>query len=183
MKAVLIVVAIVVVLAIIGFVVAASRRRKHDQMLHERFGPEYDRVMQNAERDRDARMELDLRMKQREQLQIRPLSEADRTMYLQEWTTTQSRFVDDPSGAVREADSLVMRVMRDRGYPVGDFDQRADLVSVDHPDVVGNYRAAHDIALRNDRGAATTDDLRDAVIRYRSLFAALIETGDAPSSR
>jgi hypothetical protein len=146
-------------------------QRRRSTYLRERFGPEYERAVQQIGDRRRAETELEQREKRVEQLQIRPLplSEA-------------RRFADDPSGAVADADRLVAGVMQARGYPVGDFEQRAADISVDHPDVVEHYRAAHRIALASERGLATTEDLRQAMVHYRALFGHLLETEDIVES-
>jgi hypothetical protein len=115
------------------------------------------------------------REQRRRQLNIVQLEPAARTRYLEAWQATQGKFVDDPAGATREADALVARMMRDRGYPVDDFEQRAADVSVDHPQVAENYRAAHAVFVANEQGLVGTDDLRQAFVHYRSLFAELLE--------
>src|SRR5206468_11604706 len=120
--------------------------------------------------------ELAAREKRVRKLEIRGLEPGEQSRFAEAWQKTQARFVDEPSQAVRDADGLVKEVMQARGYPVGDFDQRAADVSVDHPNVVTHYRAAHDIVSRNNQGQATTEDLRQAMIHYRSLFEELLET-------
>src|ERR687884_55880 len=117
---------------------------------------------------------LRARQKRRDELDVKPLDPAARERYAEEWQATQARFVDDPGGAITEADVLIQRVMRERGYPVEDFEQRAADVSVDHPDVVNNYRAAHGISIAHERERATTEDLRVAMQHYRSLFDELL---------
>jgi hypothetical protein len=126
---------------------------------------------------RGAQAELEARQKRVEQLDIRSLSPSDRARFADAWRATQAHFVDDPSAAIGEADRLVTDVMKARGYPIGDFEQRAADVSVDHPRVVENYRAARDTALRNERGQASTEDLRQAMVHYRALFEDLLESG------
>ena len=165
-------IAAVVMIAVIGFLVMRKRR---SQTLRERFGPEYDRVIRkegDVHRGEDV---LQFLTKRREKLRIRPLSPSNRSDFASRWTTVQSQFVDDPKGAVSRADQLLNEVMQVRGYPVGDFDQRAADISVDHPVVVENYRAAHEIALRHSQGQASTEDLRKAMVHYRSLFDELLE--------
>src|SRR5205085_7778008 len=125
---------------------------------------------------RKAEAELAAREKRVRKLEIRALASEEQRRFAGAWQKTQARFVDEPSQAVRDADGLVKEVMQARGYPVGDFEQRVSDVSVDHPNVVTNYRAAHDIAARNDSGNATTEDLRQALMHYRSLFEELLET-------
>jgi hypothetical protein len=113
-------------------------------------------------------------------VQIRPLTDQERDRFATEWNGVQSRFVDDPTGSIREADRLVMDVMVARGYPMSDFERRADDISVDYPYVVSNYRTAHEIALSDQNGQASTEDLRKAVVSYRKLFEELLETHVTP---
>jgi hypothetical protein len=146
--------------------------------LQDRFGPEYDRTVDKAGGRREAEQELREREKRHDELELRPLSKDARERYLEQWRTTQGRFVDDPPGAVAEADDLVQQVMRDRGYPVDDFEQRAADISVGHPDLVEKYRTATGIARASERGEASTDDLRHSVRHYRALFVELLEVDD-----
>lgn len=166
-----------VALAAVALIIIGQRRTRS---LHEKFGPEYDRTLKSM-RDR-GRAESDLikRVERVEVLAIRPLAAADRARFEQSWQADQARFVDDPRGAVKEADRLVADLMQVRGYPVGDFAQRAADVSVDHPHVVSEYRAAHEIAERDARGEADTEELRKAMVHYRVLFQDLL-IADAPS--
>ena len=166
----LIVIAVIAVLFI--FWTVARQRRTAD--LKRRFGPEYDRVLQESG-PRKAEATLLEREKRVEKFNIRALPADERERFVTAWRSVQSRFVDDPKGAVSQADLLVNEVMRARGYPMTDFEQRAADISVTHPHVVGNYRAAHQIALRHQQGHATTEDLRQAMICYRSLFDDLLE--------
>jgi hypothetical protein len=168
------IVAVVVVLVLVAIAAAAARRRRHQ--LQDRFGTEYDRTLEHADKRRDAERDLRERIDLRDKLDIRPLSPAARDRYAEQWQHTQTRFVDQPSVVVIEADSLVTNVMRERGYPVDDWEQREALVSVDHPQIVDDYRVAHDVAGRSRANNASTDDLRKAFLRYRSLFDALLET-------
>jgi hypothetical protein len=177
---VIVVAAAVVVIGAIAWSAARARRRKG---LQERFGSEYDRTVADAPNRREAEANLSERERRREQLDIRPLDQSSRDRYASEWQNTQARFVDDPEAAVGEADRLIQRVMLERGYPVDDFEQRADDLSVDHPDVISNYRAAHGISIANDRGKASTEDLRTAMVHYRALFDELLETEPAETSR
>jgi hypothetical protein len=165
----------VVATAIVLAVIWSALRARQSQELRERFGPEYDRVAADAPTKREAESELRAREERREQLEIRPLSAEQRERYQARWTAVQAEFVDDPAGAVTEADSLIQDVMRERGYPVDDFDTRAADLSVDHPDVVENYRAGHGIATAHERGKAGTEELRKAVQHYRALFEELLE--------
>lgn len=169
--AVVIAVAVVVVL-VSAFVFMRNRRTEN---LRRRFGPEYERTVQEIG-PRRAESKLREREKRVEKFLIRPLSVSERQHFLAEWRAVQSRFVDDPRGAAEDADALVNKVMQSRGYPMSDFEQRAADISVDHPRVVETYRAAHEIALRQKRGQASTEDLRSALIYYRSLFDELLDT-------
>jgi hypothetical protein len=170
-------VAIVVVVAIlvIAAVVILSRKRR-SQRLRERFGPEYDRAVQNRGDTTIAELELLKREKRVHSLSIKPLALEVRAGYAQEWSEVQRRFVDDPALAVTEADALVNRVMAARGYPMADFDQRAADISVSYPGLVQNYRSARTIAQSQVRGEAGTEDLRRAMVYYRSLFDELLDT-------
>lgn len=161
-----------IVIAAIAFI--ASRKRR-SMKLREHFGPEYDRVLQQEGDARKAEGVLEFREKRREKFKIRPLSAADRSSFTVRWNEVQARFVDDPRGAVTVADSLVTDVMQLRGYPIGEFDQRAADLSVDYPMIVDNYRAAHDIAQRHSARKASTEDLRQAMVHYRALFQELLE--------
>ena len=169
----MIAIAAVVVLAVI---VWSALRTRRTRTLKEGFGPEYDRTVADAPSKRVAEAELSDRQKRREELDVKPLSPGARERYVELWQATQARFVDDPGGAITEADLLIQQVMRERGYPVEDFEQRAADVSVDHPDVVNNYRAAHGISIAHERERASTEDLRRAMVHYRSLFDDLLET-------
>jgi len=171
---------IVIAMAALAIIVIAvlawlqTRRRR----LRETFGPEYERAVADAPTRKEAEAELEERRKRREELEIRPLSPETAERYGHEWEGVQVRFVDDPVGATRDADRLVQQVMSDRGYPMDEFDARADLISVDHPTVVENYRKAHTAYLAYDRGDASTEDLRQAMVHYRSLFDELVESGE-----
>jgi hypothetical protein len=171
---ILIVIAAVVVVAVI----AVAARQRRTAALRQRFGPEYDRAVEAREGRRPAEADLRDREKQRAQLDIRPLPEGARVRFAQEWQDVQERFVDQPSDAVVAADGLVYSVMEARGYPMGDFDAQAGLVSVDHPGVVENYRFAHGIRERAQAQRASTEDLREALLRYRSLFDELLQADD-----
>jgi hypothetical protein len=177
-----VVIAVAAAVIVVGVVAAAFRTRR-TRALRERFGPEYDRVAADAPTRREAESELREREKRREQFDIRPLESADRDRYRTRWQDVQARFVDDPAGAVADADALIQEVMRARGYPVDDFESRASDLSVDHPDVVERYRAAHGIAVADERGNAGTDDLRHAIQHYRALFDALVESREAQEVR
>jgi hypothetical protein len=179
---------IIIVVAIVAAVLLAafaSMRAKRTRSLQRGFGPEYDRTVDATGDRRAAERELRDRRQRREELDIRELAPAARERYAAEWERVQAAFVDDPGAAVGSADRLVQEVMRDRGYPMEDFDQRAADVSVDHPHVVDHYRSAHAIWASNERGDATTEDLRRALVHYRALFDELLGAGgsDAPLTR
>jgi FtsZ-interacting cell division protein ZipA len=167
-------VAVIVVLAVMWSAARSKRRRA----LKDTFGREYDRTVDNTGDRRAAEKELLERQKQHDQLELKPLSAESRDRYARRWQSTQTRFVDDPKGAVAEADTLVQEVMEERGYPTEDFDRRVADISVDHPDLVEKYRTAHGIAEASERGEASTEDMRHSVRHYRALFAVLLETGD-----
>lgn len=173
---------IVIVVVAIALVAVMAARRRRTMMLRERFGSEYDRTVDARENQREAEAELRERERERARLDITPLSEASRARYTDEWRAVQQSFVDEPEQATAAAYELVNRVMAERGYPMRDFDAQADLVSVDHPEVVENYRAAHGIHERAQRQEASTEDLREALIRYRSLFEELLRDDDAAAA-
>src|SRR5580704_13871268 len=143
--------------------------------LRQKFWPEYERAVQKHGSERKAEAKLADRKERVEKLNIRDLDPMERERFSKQWESVQSRFVDSPRGAVAEADDLISSLMKTRGYPVSDFDQRAADISVDHPRVVENYRSAHDIALRVGKNGASTEDLRAAMIHYRSLFEELVQ--------
>ena len=167
-----VVIVIVVVVAIA--LVAVGVRKRNSAMLRERFGPEYDRAVENRGDQRAAEAELRAREKQRAQFELTPLPEADRLRFAHEWRDVQEHFIDQPAQAATAADTLITRVMEARGYPMNDFDVQADLVSVDHPETVENYRFAHAVQERSLTQQASTEDLREALLRYRSLFDELL---------
>jgi hypothetical protein len=169
----LITILVIVVIVVLVAVLLSQRRRT--QRLQQQFGPEYQRTVARTGDQRSAEADLAARQQRRRELNIIALEPAARDRYLEAWRATQGTFVDDPAAATREADTLVAQVMRDRGYPVDDFEQRAADVSVDHPQVAENYRAAHAIHQANEQGLASTDDLRQAFVHYRSLFAKLLD--------
>ena len=163
----------VVVIAAIALVAAVATRKRRTEQLREGFGPEYDHVVEETGDRREAERELAERRKRHDELEIVTLSDGVRERYSEEWRQVQARFVDEPEAAVREADELVQRVMSDRGYPVADdFERRAADVSVDHPDVVEDFREGHRLA-----GESDTESLRQAMVHFRSLFAQLLEGG------
>jgi FtsZ-interacting cell division protein ZipA len=172
-----IVIAAVVVIALLAIVWSATRA-KRTRSLQDTFGREYDRTVDQAGDRRAAERELRERQKQHDKLDLRPLSPESRDRYVRRWQSTQTRFVDDPRGAVAEADTLVQEVMQERGYPTKDFERRVADVSVDHPDLVEKYRTADGIARASERGEASTEDMRHSVRHYRALLAELLETDD-----
>ena len=172
-----IVIGLVVAIVILGILISALRTRR-SRSLRDRFGREYDRTVDKAGGRREAEQELRKREQRHDELELRPLSADARERYLRQWQVTQGRFVDDPTGAVSEADNLVQQAMRDRGYPVDDFEQRAADISVEHPEVVEKYRTANGIARASERGEASTEDLRHSVRHYRALFVELLEVDD-----
>jgi hypothetical protein len=171
---VVIVLAIALVVAI-GAAVWLYMRNRQSEQLQDRFGPEYDRTLSERHDQRQAERELKAREERVDQLNIRPLERDERDRFAERWQAVQARFVDEPTGATDDADQLVGEVMATRGYPVGDFEQRAADVSVNHPRVVEHYRAAHMIAMRNTRGDADTEELRQALVHFRALFEDLLE--------
>ncbi len=172
----------IIVIAIIVAIAVAAQRRNRSRALQHRFGPEYERTVKAAG-DRDAaEKELHAREQRVRRMHIEELPPGAKNRYTEEWMTVQTHFVDQPRTALVEADRLVNSVMRDRGYPVDDFDQRAADISPDHPAVVDNYRAAHNIAQRSETGQASTEDLRQAMIHYRTLFDDLLGTNERRDS-
>jgi hypothetical protein len=171
-----IIIAIVFALVVAGAVAAYVARQNQTRRLRERFGSEYDRTVSSRGEQRAAEDELAERERKREQLDIVPLTPEARDKYAESWRNVQTRFVDDPPGAVNDADRLVTDVLRERGYPIDDFEQRAADISVDHPNVVENFRAAHAIYLEQQNGGGGTEDLRQAFVHYRALFEELLET-------
>ena len=165
---------LIVVLVVVVIAVAVLTRQRRTANLRDRFGPEYDRTMQGTDDRRGAEQQLLDRARRRDKLDIRPLPEAARARYADQWRAIQERFIDDPAGSVGSAHTLLEQVMAERGYPTSNFEEQADLVSVDHPGVVDNYRAAYAVYQRQSSGQASTEDLRDALVRYRSLFQDLL---------
>jgi hypothetical protein len=169
---------LVIALVVVGVVLWQVQARRKTAHLQDRFGSEYDRVAGSTHSRRDAEAELSDREKRRDELDIKPLPEESRGRYLDSWREVQAQFVDDPRGAIGAADSLLRSVMSERGYPVEDFEQRAADVSVDHPEVVQNYREGHRLAEASKDNGSSTEDLRRALQHYRELFEALV--GSAP---
>jgi hypothetical protein len=165
---------VVAVVAVVAWA-HAQRKRKQSESLRRRFGPEYDRAVNELGDRGKAEAELESRRKRVEGLHIVPLSAGEVSKFKQSWNALQARFVDDPKAAVVQADRLVYELMAKRGYPMGDFEARAADISVDHPTVVSNYRSARAIALADEQGQADTELLRRAVVHYRALFDELLE--------
>lgn len=171
---------ILIIVVLVAIAVAAwfYVQKLRSKELREHFGPEYDRAVQEYGERGTAESALREREKRVEALDLHSLSSDERARFADTWRSIQAQFVDDPAAAAAAADRLIHQVMQARGYPVGDFEQRAADISVEHPQVVSNYRAAHAIALRAERGEATTEDFRNALVYYRSLLEELIETGE-----
>ena len=168
------IVIIVVAVIVLAAIFMGTARKRRTKELQTGFGPEYDRTVDRSGSRREGERELQERREQHDQLDIRDLPPAARERHLESWRVIQTRFVDDPESSVGEADRLVQTVMRERGYPVDDFEQRAAAISVDHPHVVENYRAAHRTSAANEHGEATTEDLRQSLVHYRGLFDELL---------
>jgi hypothetical protein len=165
----------IVILAIIAIAAWLWNQKQQSRRLEERFGPEYNRMVDHHGSRAKAEAELRDRERRVEKLSIVPLDLAEAARFSQAWKTLQGRFVDNPKGVLMEADQLVRELMLKRGYPMGDFEHRAADISVDHPGVVEHYRAAQAIALRDRRGEADTEEMRKAVVHYRALFDELLE--------
>jgi FtsZ-interacting cell division protein ZipA len=166
-------IAIVAVIVIVVVVwLALSKRRT--TTLRDQFGSEYDRTLQQTDSRREAEADLSARRERREQLNIRPLTTAAQERYSSQWQQVQSRFVDQPAVSLGQADELVLQVMRERGYPMDDFEQRAADISVDHPEVIEHYRAGQAVTSSAASGEATTEDMRQGLVHYRALFEELL---------
>ena len=179
--------ALVIALAVIVVTVIAawifSRKRRTKKLRAQFGGAEYARAVEKGGSRRHAEAGLKERTERVESLKIRELAPSDRARFVESWSRIQARFVDGPGGAVTEADQLLGDVMSTRGYPVSDFEQRAADISVDHPLVMENYRTAHEIAVRQTRGQANTEDLRQAMIHYRTLFEELVGQPELASAK
>jgi hypothetical protein len=169
---IILIIVILVVLAAVALGVRASRRKK----LQSTFGPEYDRVVADTGSRSDAEKELREREKRHAELELKPLSPESQAKYSASWEEVQIQFVDNPEQAVTTADDLVTRLIAERGYPTGDYDDQLANLSVEHARTLGHYRDAHEISLRNANGEASTEDLRQALVHYRALFADLLGT-------
>jgi hypothetical protein len=174
-----IILAAVVVLGLVALGAWLFYQKKQSHQLQERFGPEYDRTVDELGSRTKGESELKAREKRVERLDILPLAPSEAARFTEAWQALQSRFVDNPKGVVVQAEQLVRELMEKRGYPMGDFERRAGDISVDHPDVVANYRSAQAIAVRDRQGSADTEELRKAVVHYRALFDELLEVREA----
>jgi hypothetical protein len=166
---------IVAVLVILGVLAWYLARERQSQRLRSRFGPEYEHTLRELGSRSQTEETLARREKRVESIHVHPLARDQRDHFAHDWHNVQARFVDDPPGSIEDADRLVSDVMRARGYPMSDFERRAEDLSVDHPYVVRNFRAAHEIAMRHEKGQASTEDLRQALVHYRDLFDELLE--------
>src|SRR5579859_3336899 len=164
---VILIAAVIVAAAVVGYML---QQRQRSRRLRSRFGPEYERAVREHGSPDKAERALLAREKRMEKVHIRSLSASEHDRFADQWHEIQARFVDDPAGSIRAADRLVYDVMQARGYPMGDFEHRAEDISVDHPHVVRNYRSAHEIALSEKEGKASTEDLRQGLVYYRDLF-------------
>lgn len=179
----LVVIGAAAALAIIGLAVGVTTRKMRSQKLRDKFGPEYDYTIEKTGYRRSAEEKLQEREKRNTELEIRPLSAEDRERYNGEWLAIQSDFVDNPPNSVAEANRLIKDVMGRRGFPMEDFERRTEDLSVLYPDLVSNYRNAHDIAVKNERNETSTEDLRQAMVYYRSLFSELLNAVEVENSR
>jgi FtsZ-interacting cell division protein ZipA len=172
----MIIIGIVAIAIVVVIAALLYERKRKSERLRQQFGPEYDRAVHQHGDARQAEAVLLEREKRVEKFSIRPLPPADRDRYATEWAAVQKRFVDDPSMAVTQAEKLVTAVMVARGYPMGDFEQRAADISVNYPGVVQNYRSAREITLRHAQGKSSTEDLRQSMVYFRSLFDELLNS-------
>jgi hypothetical protein len=176
---------VVALLLVIGLAIWAAMDRRRSRGLRDQFGPEYDLALRQADDRRAAEAELEARRERRAGISLRPLAPETRSVFLERWRDAQARFVDSPSTALEEADVLVLELLRERGYPSADFEQRAADISVDHPDVIRNYRAAHAVSTEASAGDADTERLRQGLVHFRALFDELLwdDTGSVEAER
>ncbi|MGB7730609.1 MAG: hypothetical protein WBL50_21445 [Candidatus Acidiferrum sp.] len=158
----------------IGLAMAYLKQQSRTRKLKQRFGPEYSRAVAQTGDRHAAEASLESCQRRVWQMQLRPLSDSERARFQENWREVQARFVDDPANSLTEADLLIGEVMSAEGYPLLEFEQRADDISVDHPLVVENYREGHEIALRNVQRRVSTEELRKAMLNYRTLFEELV---------
>ncbi|MGX6602287.1 hypothetical protein ACWKSP_09165 [Micromonosporaceae bacterium Da 78-11] len=175
---IILIIVVLVIIAAIVYGVQVGRRKK----LQSTFGPEYDRVVADTGSRTEGEKELREREKRHAELELQPLSAESQAKYSAAWEETQIQFVDNPTEAVSTADELVTRLIAERGYPTGDYDDRLSNLSVEHASTLQHYRDAHDISLRSKDGSASTEDLRQALVHYRSLFADLLGADPVPSA-
>jgi len=168
------IIGIVVVLVVLAVIAVLLNKYLQRKRLQEKFGPEYDRAVQGSENRTAAERELVDRQKKHAELELRELSPQSRESYGRHWSRIQEQFVDAPAGAVAEADVLVTDLMAERGYPTGSYEKQAELLSVEHSRTLEHYRSAHEISQRDQSGDATTEDLRNAMVHYRTLFQDLL---------
>jgi len=180
---IILIVAMVLIVVVVVAVVLALHNRRKTEALRSQFGTEYERTVEAKGDQQAAERDLHERQVRRSKFEVLALDPLRRKQHTEAWDRTQGQFVDDPAAAVTAAYSLVRTVMFERGYPTEDFERQADDVSVDHPDVVGDYREAVRITEASGRGEASTEDLREAMVHYRSLFASLLETHDSEGTR
>jgi hypothetical protein len=173
---ILIVAAAVVVVAVVIVAATVGSKRNKTKRMRQHYGREYERLVSETGNQKEAERELTARERKRDKLDIVPLTPSALTDFTSRWHEVQTGFVDNPATAVGVADRLVTDVMRERGYPVDDFDQRAADISVDHPQIVDDYRTAHGIHVAQERGEVSTEQQREAFVHYRSLFAKLLES-------
>jgi hypothetical protein len=172
------IIGIVVVLVVLAVIAVLANKYLQRKRLQEKFGPEYDRAVESSDNRTAAERELVDRQKQHAKLELRELSPQSRESYDRHWSRIQEQFVDAPAGAVAEADVLVTDLMSERGYPTGSYEKQAELLSVDHSRTLEHYRSAHEISQRDKSGDATTEDLRNAMVHYRTLFQDLLGSTD-----
>jgi hypothetical protein len=178
-------IAVIVVLLAVGgvaYYAMQTRRAKGSRQLKERFGSEYDRVVERTPDRSQAEQELQRRVERREQLEITDLTQEQRDRYVTSWRDVQRRFVDDPESTLGDADRLITQAMRDRGYPTEHLGQKIEDLSVDHADTINAYREAHEIADRHEQSGVSTDELRLAMQRYRTVFESIVGAQTATGS-
>lgn len=171
---IVIVIVVIIVVLVLAFAAWRYTQTRRTATLRDQYGPEYDRAVEKTDDRRQAESELQERRERVDQVKIQPLSGEDRDRFANEWKSVQAQFVDDPAAAVGRADALITEVMSTLGYPAGSFEHREDAASARYPDVAENYRSAHEIAVRQQNGEASTEDLRGAMVQYRSLFEKLV---------
>jgi len=169
------IVAAVILLVIGGFLGVLFARRQRTKRLQDKFGSEYERTLNETGDQRQAENELEARLEHVKSLEIRPLSADEIDRFTGEWQSTQTEFVDEPLVSIQKADRLIREVMKARGYPVEDFEQRAADISVDYPDLVVDYRGLHLIAVKDDEDEVSTEEMRQAMIHGRALFEELVK--------